>query len=329
MASKKHLMAFAMFFVLPGARCAPAAPNAEGTPWNQRTWEQRFVQSDYEDAFTFKHGETFYRDPFVWAVTKEFAERFGMPRQWIDPALKGALAVAWRITTIGRPLCGLGGDPEACSPAFTCQMDIYVDNDAPIPWRFDDVERDFLWPGLSSLDYVPRRPPAPRRSRYDFEDGRLGSKGVPFHKTGWEYRNGDTEIGFFISYFDRAYEPGITLLGFRSACPSRSSNGAAALRFFTEEEQSRTQGWIEKFVHTVEFSDAFMRRITDIYRRERERHQKEHSACGQMTQRLLPGPKRYTGVRLIDLLGRPGMRASPLPEREADAGRRVGVTAAP
>ncbi|MBF0615122.1 MAG: hypothetical protein HQL92_08210 [Magnetococcales bacterium] len=65
-------------------------------PWKQRTWEQQFVESSYEDEFTFKHGKVFYDDPFFWVVSSVFAERFGMPKSWIDPELKGALAIAWR-----------------------------------------------------------------------------------------------------------------------------------------------------------------------------------------------------------------------------------------
>eukprot|EP01034_Spumella_vulgaris_P031122 gene31122-38459_t len=134
-------------------------------PWNQRTWEQK-------------------TDPFVWAYSQAFADRFGMPNEWVDPNLKGALAIAWRTTSIGQMSCGYGGDPNACWPPFTCQMDIYVDSDAPIPWRFNDVTRDFLWDGLSSLDFVPKRMPAPRRFRYAYTAGALGSVGLPFYTEG-------------------------------------------------------------------------------------------------------------------------------------------------
>jgi hypothetical protein len=274
---------------------ALAQPNLDNIPWDERTWEQRFVQSSYEDEFTFKHGKIFAKDPFVWTISKEFSDRFGMPKQWIDPELKGALAVAWRTTTIGQTFCGHGGNPNACWPAFTCQMDIYVDSNAPIPWRFNDVERDFLWPGLSSMDYVPRRTPAPRRSLYTFEDGSLGSKGTPFYNTSWEYKNGNRGGGaFVITHFDRAYAPGVILLGFTSACPSHVSNGAAALKFFTEEEQNKTRGLIKNFTHSVEFSEIFMQKITAIYRQEREENNKTNSAYQQIMQRYFPGAKQKT-----------------------------------
>ena len=156
----------------------------ESIPWSQRSWEHKTVGSSYEDEFTNTHNVLFSKDPFVWALSKEFAGRFGMPKEWIDPELKGALAVAWRTTSIGQVTCGYGGNPNVCWPSFTCQMDIYVEIDAPIPWRFSDVQRDFFWTGLSSLDFVPRRMPDPRRSRYSFSEGTLGSKGLPFYTEG-------------------------------------------------------------------------------------------------------------------------------------------------
>lgn len=269
---------------------AKAQQQVDDIPWKQRSWEQQFVQSSYEDEFTFKRGEIFTKDPFVWAVSQEFAERFGMPREWIDPGLKGALAVAWRTTTIGLTNCGYGGNPNACWPAFTCQMDVYVDSATPIPWRFDDVERDVLWQGLSSLDYVPRRPPAPRRSRYTFDDGRLGSKGVPFHNGPIKSKEKGFSGGHsasWVIYFDRAYAPGVTLLGFRDVCPPKVKD-AAILRFFTDEEQQRTRGSIKTFVHTIELSEEFVGKITDIYERDNEARKELNSAYQQIMKRHFP-----------------------------------------
>lgn len=263
---------------------APQSPaNLDRIPWNERTWEQRALQSSYKDEFTFKHRQIFNKDPYVWALSKRFAEKFGMPSEWVDPELQGALAVAWRITTIGQESCGYGGVEDACRPIFECQMDVYVDSKANIPWRFDDVRRDFLQQGLSSSDYVPWRLPSPRRARYVFEDARLGSKGWPFYNTGWQFKDGK-DIGFFISYFDRDYTPDITLLGFR-ACPSHVMNGAASVRFFTDEEQVRTGGVVKNFVHTVSFSESFMRKITEIYRVAWKKNSQDDAAYQQMKAR--------------------------------------------
>ena len=83
----------------------------------------------YEDSYTFKYGTTFTKDPWTWGYTKEFAQRFRMPEKWIEPEMKGILAIAFRVTEVGqRVTCGLGGredncwhTPESVTP-FHCQV---------------------------------------------------------------------------------------------------------------------------------------------------------------------------------------------------------------
>jgi hypothetical protein len=268
-----------------------SARKVENIPWNERTWDQKTFESSYEDEFSNRNQRTFPKDPFIWALSPSFAERFGMPKEWIDPGLNGALAIAWRTTTIGQTRCGYSGSTEMCWPPFTCQMDIYVDNGTPIPWRFDDVERDFLWLGLSSLDFVPRRLPAPRRFRYTMTQ-KYGGKGVPFHKGDWRTKDNYSVSGkssFQVIYFDRAYAPGVTLIGFESACPNPKLNGAAILKFFTDEEFERTRGVIENYVHTMEFSENFMAKIGAVYAVEDEKQKKQNAAYQEIMKRFLPG----------------------------------------
>ena len=269
----------------------PKTGSVEDIPWGQRTWEQKAFQSSYDDKFTNKHEMVFRKDPYTWALSPEFAERFGMPKDWIDPGLKGALAVAWRTTTIGLTYCGYGSDPNACWQPFTCQMDIYVDSKAPIPWRFNDVERDFLWDGLSSLDFVPMRLPAPRRWRYAHGEDRFGSKGVPFYTGALKTKTKaytTANQGFFLIYFDRNYAPGVTLLGFESACPNPRVRDAAVLRFFTEEERRRTRGVIQNYAFTIEFSERFMRTIGDIYQAENESAKSKNQVRQKVMDKYLP-----------------------------------------
>ncbi|CAK0778020.1 exported hypothetical protein [Gammaproteobacteria bacterium] len=82
---------------------------SQEVPWDQRSWEDRQYNGHYEDEYTFEHGKPYVLDPWTWGYTKEFAERFHMPEQWIEPDLKGALAVAFRMSTIGDTRCGFGG----------------------------------------------------------------------------------------------------------------------------------------------------------------------------------------------------------------------------
>lgn len=91
-------------------------------------------------------------DPNIWAYTREFAERFDMPREWIADDLKGAAAVAFRVDP-ANPSCGWGGNPKSCQMhEEKCVIEIYVDEGStPLPWdaraRMAEVDyrRMSLW----------------------------------------------------------------------------------------------------------------------------------------------------------------------------------------
>lgn len=110
----------------------------------------------YEDNFTFKYGKSFTKDPWTWGYTKEFAERFRMPEKWIEPQMKGILAMAFRVTDVGQSVtCGLGGREDNCWPNVRCQFDIYYDNSINLPWIKEAVTRDsFLTIPMSSARYT-------------------------------------------------------------------------------------------------------------------------------------------------------------------------------
>jgi hypothetical protein len=239
-----------------------ALPAAPAIPWDARSWEDRAFKGAYEDFHTFKHKKSFPFDPFVWAYSQEFADKFRMPREWVDPELRGAMAVAWRMTTIGQTTCGLGGRADNCWPALTCQMDVYFDSKTPLPWRYTDVVRDNFMRGIASIDYLPPLSVESRTLRY----GRAGSKGEPLLTGAFNYLNSETTTsGFLITYFDREFEPGVTLVGFRDTCPRAGMDGPAVLKFFSAEEQRRTRGVIERYDHEILFSRAYMKKITEAY----------------------------------------------------------------
>lgn len=93
-------------------------------------------------------------------------------------------------------------------------------------------------------------------------------------------------------YFDRAYAPGVTLLGFNSACPDPSVKDAALLRFFTQEEQTRTRGNIQNYAHVVEFSQGFMERIGAIYATENAKQKELNAAYQQVMKKYVPNQVR-------------------------------------
>lgn len=85
------------------------------------------------------HGRYLHR-----LYTKEFAQIFRMPGRWIDANLKGALAIGFRMTTIGNVTCGLGVREESCRPPVECQVNVYYDNRMRLPWMHDEIIRELL-----------------------------------------------------------------------------------------------------------------------------------------------------------------------------------------
>ena len=246
-----------------GVRAQTGGPQAgPAVPWDDRTWEQRTLNATYEDLYTFKHRKTFFLDPYIWAYSQEFATRFRMPAAGVDKGLTGALAVAWRVTTIGQTTCGLGGRADNCWPTLTCQMDVYFDRSVNLPWRYAEPMRDNFMRGLTSVEYLPPLSKESLGLRYT----EVGVKGPPLRNTAFRYiDSGTTTFGFLITHFDRSLEGDISLVGFKDACPSIGLDHAATLRFFSEEEFRRTRGAIQHYAHTVEFSRSFMKRIADVY----------------------------------------------------------------
>lgn len=86
-----------------------SAPNAQ-TP----------TMSRYERT----HGSTpgvFRRDPNIWVMTPQVAERSGMPKAWASSELRGVAAAASRREPEGAEAdCGFGGNKNACQPVVKC-----------------------------------------------------------------------------------------------------------------------------------------------------------------------------------------------------------------
>lgn len=188
----------------------------------------------YEDYFTFKYGKSFTKDPWTWGYTKEFAERFRMPEQWIEPEMKGVLAVAFRVTDVGQSAtCGLGGREDNCWPSVVCQFDIYYDNSIQLPWVKEAVTRDsFLTIQISSASYTHD---AYGRLRERYKTERGGPKPL---RIGF-----DNELGGFrqfpqaFTYYDKEYAPGIGLIGIhKGACELPFRKGRIWLDFFVNKE---------------------------------------------------------------------------------------------
>jgi hypothetical protein len=180
-------------------------------PWEQRTYEDKVMHSSYEDHYTFKHGKPYILDPWTWGYTKEFADRFRMPKQWIEPELKGALAVAFRMTTIGNTMCGYGKKEDSCWKPLNCQLDVYYDNKLPIPWVKPEITKDNRMQGLSSGRFL-EKPPKELPKDIPPETG-------PW--SGGAFRSGKNVTGGYKLYFDRDFQEGVGLISWTGLCPTK------------------------------------------------------------------------------------------------------------
>jgi len=245
----------------------------DNIPLNQRSPADKAFKESYEDANTFKHGRPYWSDPFYWVYTEAFADKFRMPRRWIDPNLKGALALAWRMTTTGKSMCGYGRNPDSCWPTLTCQLDVYFDSQTPLPWNYTDVVRDNMIDGQTSDSYLPRLSSASKWWRY--VDGRNvpSQKGpvLPVTQVQLRYPNGKPlGNGLRLWLFDREYEPGVVLLSYTNACASYDGEGSALLPYYTKAELDRTRGVNPQAIHVVEIPDGFVKKISAVYVAEKK-----------------------------------------------------------
>ena len=238
------------------------------TAYSQENNPSRTEDYRYEDWYTFKHGKTFTADPYVWVYTREFAQMFRMPEQWIDDTLKGALAVSFRMTTVGNLMCGYGGQETSCWPLLECQIDIYYDNRIKLPWVREEISRDFLMRGISSHEFLYDPSKSKGIRRYIPKDPReirgvLASGGVI--KVG-KYQSAEAQV----AYFDREFQPRIGLIGWIGGGVCPRPVGTGYMHFYDEETSqkiNRMQIKPEnvKPLHVIEFPKSFMQRANAVY----------------------------------------------------------------
>lgn len=262
------LSSFCALAQTPGVSEQTYSYPIDKTPWEQRTREEKVFNSTYEDNNTFKHKEIYDVDPFQWIYTEAFADKFRMPRAGIDNNLKGALALAWRMTSMGKNTCGYARNPESCWPSLTCQLDVYFDSNTPLPWNYTDVVRDNMIEGITSDSYLPRLQPNSKWWRY-IRGGQLPSaKGpvLPESLLQMRYLQGGAMNSFLrLWLFDREYEPGIVLLSYKNACPVYEGDGPGVILYHSQAEITRTRGVNPPSVHAVEIPEAFIKKIRATY----------------------------------------------------------------
>lgn len=221
----------------------------------------------YQDVHAF-HGEPFVRDPFIWAYSAEFARKHRMPEQWIEPELKGAQAVAWRMTTVAPLRCGLAGRQDKCWPQLDCQMDLYFATKANLPWNYPAILRDDLLWGVSSHNHLGG---IAVQSRFEKYSGSGGGRPKPVMYSGGTLKYGrfSGEIGF-LQYYDRKLDGETVLISYRGTCPSTRSKGPAVMAYlsipdFERSQEQRTTAENAAIVHAVELPESFLVRMKAVF----------------------------------------------------------------
>ncbi|NKD88801.1 hypothetical protein HEQ72_10870 [Haematospirillum sp. 15-248] len=212
------------------------------TLWWNRAFDPRPVSDGppiddepYQKNFTFRDRKPFIRDTWIWAYTREFAERFHMPEEWIEPDLKGALAVAYRMTPLGRRSCGAAAVEDLCDPTLYVQKDIYYDTaTTPLPWIYADTRHDNRIYLMTSASLLKGPEVHGYISLNRFFYNGMGRKDPHFR----ERFKGDLwrGTGIFHSYgdpvfFDRDYRPGLGRFVSCIALKSRPGCGNAFISF--------------------------------------------------------------------------------------------------
>ena len=95
----------------------------------------------------------YIKDPYTWAVTPEFARRFCMPKEFIDPALKGAEAIAYWKKPSADEWCRQVNGEEKCDRGHSHWLELYVRKDAPIP-KYDRTVGFYVRDSVSSRNTI-------------------------------------------------------------------------------------------------------------------------------------------------------------------------------
>lgn len=136
MGSNKQPLTKYLLSIITGIFLLLGSASITASQWQPSNYEKRFIKSD---------NGLYLKDNNVWVYSSEFAQRFGMPKQWIDDSLQGAEAVAYRVERSSLQKCGYFSDPNNCRPIEDCVLDVYLtDADSmKLPWKNNKMQ-DFI-----------------------------------------------------------------------------------------------------------------------------------------------------------------------------------------
>lgn len=129
--------------------------------------------------------KNYSHDKYLWAVTPAFAKRFCMPPEFVDKDLKGAEAIAFRVSTStgGFDRCAIVDGKERCAGENELRFDIFLRSDLNLPAANPEVKfYDGSWDDAGwhiSLEERLSRYKKYRAGEYKLPPGKIPHFGNP------------------------------------------------------------------------------------------------------------------------------------------------------
>lgn len=289
-----HPLLAALFLSFLGAGCSRAqdtSPASTSVPTpsasDTRPLSDAEVKAQYQNCpggwySGPRPGKTrFARDPWLWVVTPEFAQRFCMPPEFVSEELKGAEAVAFRLLRKNdEENCGFGGNADACFGETVLRFDVYIKSEIKLPRLHDGTyfqmtntpSRMLISKSKSEMNArmkYHREHPQPAL-QFHFEPQQIGLHGVKDGVIAWPivtlYQQ--THFGGVFEGIDYYAFEGST--GFFENPGIRQNN---VTRFFInikrldrDKRKPMTGQLLNEMAHTIELPQAFTDRIAEADR---------------------------------------------------------------
>lgn len=128
--------------------------HAEKTPLPEESCADGYYSGPRAGRKNYSH------DKYQWVVTPEFAKRFCMPPEFVDKGLKGAEAIAFRMSTStgGFDRCAVIDGNEKCSDENELRFDIFLRSDLNLPAANPEVKfYDGSWDDAGEHIFVNER----------------------------------------------------------------------------------------------------------------------------------------------------------------------------
>ena len=105
----------------------------EPTIWYEKALSSSYIKLRSPDG---DRQQLSIEDPFFRRYSQAFADRYGMPQEWVVAGLEGAEAIAFRVSDHLPSFCKGNEDGDIdqieCVQPLQCELDLYLEKDTPI-----------------------------------------------------------------------------------------------------------------------------------------------------------------------------------------------------